>query len=162
MSLISQFQLEYTLVESDKPVVTAIIVAAGSGTRMGRDKQMLPLLGIPVLARTLLAFEKCDAIRDIVVVTKEDMIADVQKLLGTYSITKVTAVVAGGRERQDSVAIGLSEVSADTVYVAIHDGARPLISPDDIAKAVLAAGETGAAALAVPVKDTITSITGRI
>ncbi len=155
MSLVSKFQLEYTLVDSDQPVVTAIVVAAGSGSRMGREKQLMPLLGVPVLARTLTAFEQCDAVRDIIVVTKEEMIADVQNLVDTYNIKKVTAVVSGGKERQESVANGLSQVSLDTVYVAIHDGARPLITPDEIQKVITVAGETGAAALAVPVKDTI-------
>ena len=155
MNLASQYQLEYTVVEGEQPIVTAIIVAAGSGTRMGKNKQMLPLLGIPVLARTLIAFETCTAIRDIVVVTKEESIGDVQNLADTYHISKITAIVAGGKERQESVANGLQAVSNDTVYVAIHDGARPLITPDEIIKVVTAAGETGAAALAVPVKDTV-------
>ena len=155
MNLVSEYQLEYTVVEGNQPIVTAIIVAAGNGSRMGKDKQMLPLLGIPVLARTLMAFQQCDIIRDIVVVTKEETIADVQQLADTYQVTKVTAIVNGGKERQESVKNGLSVVSDDTVYVAIHDGARPLISPDEIAKVIAVAGETGAAALGVPVKDTI-------
>ncbi len=155
MNLVSEYQLEYTVVEGNQPIVTAIIVAAGNGSRMGKDKQMLPLLGIPVLARTLMAFQQCDIIRDIVVVTKEETIADVQKLADTYQVTKVTAIVNGGKERQESVKNGLSVVSDDTVYVAIHDGARPLISPDEISKVIAVAGETGAAALGVPVKDTI-------
>lgn len=155
MNVVSEYQLEYTVVDGNQPIVTALVVAAGSGTRMGRDKQMLPLLGIPVLARTLMAFQQCETIRDIVVVAKEESVCDVQKLADTYQISKVTAIVKGGKERQESVANGLNAVSKDTVYIAIHDGARPLITPNDITKVVLAAGETGAAALAVPVKDTI-------
>ncbi len=155
MNLALEYQLEYTIVDGNLPVVTAIVVAAGSGTRMGIDKQLLPLLGIPVLARTLTAFEQCEAVRDIVVVTKEEAIGDVQNLVDTYNISKVTAIVKGGKERQESVANGLDAISKDTVYVAIHDGARPLITPNDIKKVITVAGETGAAALAVPVKDTI-------
>ena len=164
MGLLSQFQLEYTLVEGDVPVVTAIIVAAGNGTRMGCDKQLLSLLGIPVLARTLSTFQQCNMVRDIVLVTKEEQIPDMQILVDTYQITKVKAIVAGGNERQQSVANGLDAVSCDTVYVAIHDGARPLIQPEDIIKVITAAGETGAAALGVPVKDTIKVVddTGKI
>ena len=155
MKLASEYQLEYTVVDGNQPVVTAIVVAAGSGTRMGKDKQLLPLLGIPVLARTLTAFEQCEAVRDIVLVTKEEAVCDVQNLVDTYNISKVTAIVKGGKERQESVKNGLNAISKDTVYVAIHDGARPLITPDEISKVILVAGETGAAALAVPVKDTI-------
>lgn len=155
MSLSTDFALEYTLVEGDSPVVTAIIVAAGNGTRMGCNKQLVSLMGIPVLARTLLSFENCKLIRDIVVVTKKDMIADVQNIVDTYNILKLKAIVEGGCERQDSVAKGLSAVSDDTIYVAIHDGARPLISTNDIEKVISFAGEKGAAALGVPVKDTI-------
>ncbi len=155
MKLTSQYQLEYTVVDGNQPIVTAIVVAAGNGTRMGRDKQMLPLLGVPVLARTLIAFEQCETVRDVVVVTKKEAVCDIQNLLHTYHISKVTAIVEGGKERQESVANGLNAVAEDTVYVAIHDGARPLITPDEITKVITVAGETGAAALAVPVKDTI-------
>ena len=155
MKQVTEFQLEYVEVESDKPVVSAIVVAAGSGQRMGKDKQFLPLLGIPVLARTLLAFQSCDSVRDIVIVAKEEAIPDVERLIDTYAITKAVSVVAGGKERQDSVANGISALSDDTVYVAIHDGARPLITPEEISNVISVAGETGAAALAVPVKDTI-------
>lgn len=155
MEQVLDFQLEYIEVESDQPVVTAIIVAAGSGRRMGQDKQMMSLLGVPVLARTIMAFEHCAIIRDIVVVTRQEAISDVQTLISTYNFHKIIAIVAGGKERNESVANGIAAVSNDTVYVAIHDGARPLVTPDEITKVVSVAGETGGAALAVPVKDTI-------
>ncbi|MBR6548353.1 MAG: 2-C-methyl-D-erythritol 4-phosphate cytidylyltransferase [Clostridia bacterium] len=158
MSVTTQFELEYTYLEDNVLPCAAVIVAAGNGTRMGCNKQMVPLLGIPVLVRTMLAFEKCDRIRDIVVVSKQDEIADVQKLAETYQITKLVAVVAGGEERQDSVENGLAALSSDTVYVAIHDGARPLITPQLIEAVVQDACERGAATLAVPVKNTIKQV----
>lgn len=155
MNLDTECKLEYTFVEGSQPIVCAIVVAAGSGNRMGCDKQMLSLLGIPVLARTLMAFEQCDVVRDIVVVTKETSICDVQKLAETYNLSKIIAIIPGGEERMDSVTNGFNAIANDTSYIAIHDGARPLITPDDITKVISMAGETGAAALAVPVKDTI-------
>jgi 2-C-methyl-D-erythritol 4-phosphate cytidylyltransferase len=155
MKINTDFQLEFSVLTDETLPTAAIVVAAGNATRMGKNKQFATLLGIPVLARTLLAFEKSKEIRDIVIVAKETEIPDVQKLLDTYQVTKVTAIVSGGKERQDSVANGLSSVSADILYVAIHDGARPLITPDLIEKVLHDAKQNGAAALGVPVKDTI-------
>ncbi len=155
MSTTYQFQLEFTEIQSDTLPVAAIVVAAGSGTRMGYNKQMALLSGVPVLARSLLAFEQAECIRDVVVVTREQEMADVQKLVQEYNITKVIAIVEGGAQRQDSVASGLSALAEDTVYVAIHDGARPLVEPKMIEAVVSNAKQTGAAALAVPLKDTV-------
>ena len=155
MEVISSFQLEYTVIDSDTYPCAAIIVAAGNATRMGGEKQFLSLRGIPVLARTLMAFEKASSVRDIIVVARENDLCDVQHLAEIYHISKLKDVVVGGAQRQDSVSNGLKVVQPDVVYVAIHDGARPLITPEQINQVILDAGQTGAAALGVPVKDTI-------
>jgi 2-C-methyl-D-erythritol 4-phosphate cytidylyltransferase len=138
------------------PFCTAIVPAAGSAVRMeGRDKVMEPLAGIPVLARTLQALDACPLIDEIVVVTREDLIVPVGQLCQDYEIKKASKVVRGGASRTESVCFGLREISPKAELVAVHDGARPLVSRE-VLEAVLARGaSTGAAAPAIPVKDTI-------
>ena len=132
----------------------AVIVAAGNASRMGGiDKVMAPLGGIPLLMHSVFAFQNCDAIRQIVIVTREDLIPQVTALCGACN--KVQAVVAGGKDRPASVRAGLSALSRDIKLAAIHDGARPLISQLVIDRTVRAASTYGAAAPAIPVKDTI-------
>ena len=132
----------------------AVIVAAGSASRMGGiDKVMAPLGGEPMIVKTVRAFQDCDAIRDIVVVTREDLIRPITSLLS--GMDKVIAVVAGGASRQESVHLGLNTLPEKTELAAIHDGARPFVSPELLDRVLRAAAETGAAAPAVPVKDTI-------
>lgn len=144
--------------------VCAVIVAAGSSRRMGgENKLLLPLAGAPVLAHTLAAFEKCDAVRDIVLVCREQDIVPYTALAQDAGISKLRTVTRGGDSRTASVLAGISAAPADTVLVAVHDGARPLVSEAVITEAVLAAAETGAAAPVVPVKDSIKRIEdGRI
>lgn len=154
MPLLDDFTLQYTFSEDFNPVA-AIIVAAGNSTRMGQNKQFIDLLGIPVIARSLLAFETCKDIRDIIVVSKKDCIADIQKICDAYNITKLTAIVEGGETRQQSVENGINAASLDIAYFAIHDGARPLVEPNDISECIETAKNHGAAALGVYVKDTI-------
>ena len=132
----------------------AVIVAAGNATRMkGIDKALTPLCGIPVLQRSVKAFQDCDAIREIVVVTREDLLVQVMGLCKNYD--KVKAVVAGGADRPASVNAGLNALSSRVKLVAIHDGARPLVSFEVIDRTVRAANSYAAAAPAIPVKDTI-------
>ena len=139
----------------------AVIVAAGSASRMGGiDKVMATLDGEPMILRTVRAFQECDAIREIVVVTREDLILPISKLCSGYA--KVTAVVAGGKSRQESVKLGLNTLSEKVKLVAVHDGARPLVSWQLIDRAVRAGNSYGAAAPAVPVKDTIKVVTGGV
>lgn len=135
--------------------VTAIVVAAGSATRMGRDKQMIPLLGVPVLIRSLYAFDLCPDIQHIVVVAKESALSDIRQLCKRYEIAKLTRVVAGGSTRQESVLRGLEACPEETEYYAIHDGARPLVTGECIRKAIRGAIRHGAAAAGVQVKDTL-------
>ena len=132
----------------------AVIVAAGSASRMGGiDKVMAPLKGEPMILRTVRAFQGCDAVKEIVVVTREDLIRPICSLCA--HMDKVKAVVAGGKSRQASVWLGLNALSEDVKLAAIHDGARPLISQAVIDRTVRAAHSYGAAAPAIAVKDTI-------
>lgn len=132
----------------------AVIVAAGTASRMGGiDKVMAPLGGEPMIVRTVRAFQETDAIREIVVVTREDLILPITDLCA--GMDKVKAVVVGGGSRQESVWLGLNALSKGIELAAIQDGARPLVTPALIDRTVRAAHSYGAAAPAVPVKDTI-------
>lgn len=134
--------------------VGAVIAAAGSSSRMGgRDKLAEPLDGIPVILRTLAAVEAVPEIREIVVVTREDRVEEYRRLLGQCS--RLRAVVPGGSTRQESVRNGVRALSPDCTLAAIHDGARPLVTPEVFARCIEAARNCGAATAAVPVKDTI-------
>ena len=139
----------------------AVIVAAGSATRMGGiDKVMANLGGEPMIARTVRAFQNCDAITSIVIVTREDLIRPISDLC--RDMKKVAAVVAGGKSRQESVHLGLNALPKGTKLAAVHDGARPLVSWQVIDRVVRAANTYGAAAPAIPVKDTIKVVEGRL
>ena len=139
----------------------AVIVAAGTASRMGGiDKVMAPLQGEPMIVRTVRQFQNCDAISEIVIVTREDLIIPITNLC--KDMTKVTAVVAGGKSRQESVSLGLNTLSKKVKLAAVHDGARPLITWQVIDRVVRAAHTYGAAAPAIPVKDTIKVVEGYI
>ena len=139
----------------------AVIVAAGSASRMGGiDKVMAPLQGEPMLVRTVRTFQESDVIREIVIVTRKDLIAQVKLLCAGFD--KVKTVVEGGADRPASVAAGLDALSGKVALAAIHDGARPLISLEVIERTVRAANTYSAAAPAIPVKDTIKTVQGGI
>ena len=139
----------------------AVIVAAGTASRMGGiDKVMAPVGSEPMIVRTVRAFQNCDAIRQIVVVTRQDLIVPISDLC--HEFDKVKAVMVGGSSRQESVEIGLGALSADMKLVAVQDGARPLITDAVIDRTVRAAHTYGAAAPAIPVKDTIKVVQGGI
>lgn len=141
------------------PAVCAIIVAAGSSRRMGgENKLLLSLGGQPVLAHTLCAFQKCPAVRDIVLVCREEDILPYSELAQAFGVDKLRTVTRGGDTRTASVLAGVSASPEDSVLVAVHDGARPLVSEAVITEAVAAAAEHGAAAPVVPVKDSIKRI----
>ena len=138
----------------DHPYCTAVIVAAGNATRMGgTDKITAELDGVPVICRTLEAFENAVQVDEIIVVTRMELLEQVSALAAAFS--KVRMVVPGGDDRMQSVMNGLREVSDRTRLVAVHDGARPLVTDKIIANTVAKAAKFGAAAPAVPVKDTI-------
>lgn len=139
----------------------AVIVAAGTASRMGGiDKVMAPLQGEPMLKRTVRTFQGCDAIKEIVIVTREDLLERVSAMCGEFS--KVTAVVVGGKDRPESVTNGLNALSKNAKLAAIQDGARPLITWQVIDRVVRAANSYGAAAPAIPVKDTVKEVQGGI
>lgn len=139
----------------------AVIVAAGSASRMGGiDKIMEPLEGEPLVMHSVRAFQNCDAIKEIVVVTRQDLIVPIMSLCA--DLPKVKAVVAGGSSRPESVSAGLNALSEKIKLAAIHDGARPLITWQVIDRTVRAANSYGAAAPGIPVKDTIKIVTGGV
>lgn len=131
-----------------------IIVAAGSSRRAGFDKLMAPLGGQPVLLRTVEAFAACPAVCEIILVTSAERFRIIESALRQFSPLPVRRV-EGGQERQFSVAAGLSALSTGAEWVAVHDGARPLITPGQIGLCLEAAAAAGAAASAHPVVETL-------
>ena len=137
----------------------AVIVAAGNASRMGGiDKVMAPLDGEPMIKRTVRAFEECPAIREIVIVTRQDLLQPVMELCHSYE--KVRAVVVGGVDRAESVRNGMNALSDKVRLVAVQDGARPLVSWEVIDRTVRAANTYHAAAPGIPVKDTTKIVKG--
>ena len=137
----------------------AVIVAAGNAGRMGGiDKVMAPIGGEPMIVRTVRQFQNCDAIKEIVVVTRPDLIVPIMDLCHDFS--KLKAVVVGGDSRDASVSLGLNTLSEKCKLVAVHDGARPFAGWQLIDRVVRAAHTYGAAAPAIPVKDTIKVVSG--
>ncbi len=134
--------------------VLAIVPSAGMGTRMGtRKKNLLPILGRPVLARTLDALEACPNVDSIVIATRTEK--TVAEIVGRYGFKKVEKIVRGGKTRQDSVSNALPSVDGGYDIILVHDGARPLVTPETVSECIKAALRCGAAVAAVPVKDTI-------
>ena len=141
--------------------VTVIIPAAGAGKRMGKAtaKQFLLLGDKPLLAHTLLAFQRATEIDEIIpVVSQEDMESCLREVIEQYQITKVKTLVVGGRERQDSVLHGLQKIGKDTAVVLVHDGVRPFVTPDMIRETVDLAKKGECVAVGVPIKDTIKEV----
>lgn len=143
-----------------KTFVSAIVAAGGSGTRMGakKNKLFLKVCGVPVLACTLLALEKNEDINEIIVSAREEDMDEIFALLKEYNIQKVTAVVKGGSHRAASVKAALEKISERADFVAVHDGARPLISQDIIKNTIEAAKKHKAAACGVRSKCTLKRI----
>ena len=137
------------------PHCAAVVVAAGSSARMGQDKIMLDLADVPVIVHTLRALNNCPSIHEIVVVTREDLLVPVSRLCAEYLLTKVRKVVVGGATRSQSVYMGIREVSEKAKLIAIQDGARPLVTQEVLNEVIQTAAKCGAAAPAIPVKDTI-------
>lgn len=138
------------------PACAAVVPAAGSSTRMaGRDKLLACMGEQPVLVHTLRALDACPLITEIVVVTRSDLIVPVGQLCRDGAFSKVTKVVVGGQTRAQSVLAGIREVGEQTALIAIHDGARPLVSQQVLEEAIRRAQACGAAAPGVPVKDTV-------
>ena len=138
-------------------VTTAIILAAGKSERMGpgTDKAFLSLVNKPVVAWSLLAFEKTPEIDAIVLVVRKDQVVASKAVARMFGISKITAIVPGGARRQDSVAAGLAACEPDMRYVVVHDGARPLVKPETISEVLAAAKKNGAATAGRRMTDTV-------
>jgi len=144
-----------------KSPIAAVIPAAGSASRMkGKDKIFLELEGVPVIIRTLMIFENHPEISEIVVPTREDAIPALIALCDEYKVTKATKIIAGGETRVHSVLNGLRVVDKKCGYVAIHDGARPFITPQIISDTIAAARKFHAAAPMIPIVDTVKELDG--
>ena len=141
--------------------VTALIPAAGMGRRMGKAlaKQYLPLGDMPMLAHTLLAFQRSPEIDEIIpILSKEDMESCLRDIIEQYHITKVKTLVVGGKERQDSVMNGLQKIEKDTSVVLVHDGVRPFVTAEMIRESVEFAKKGQCVAVGVPLKDTVKEV----
>jgi len=135
-------------------MLTAIIVAAGSSERMGFDKLFALVSGKPVVAHTIAAFERTSCVEEIILVGRADGLGELRKIIGQP--TKVKQIVAGGAERSDSVRAGLDHLNLKSDFVAVHDAARPMITPEKITRVFDVCRTTGgAAALAEPINDTL-------
>ena len=135
-------------------MLTAIIVAAGSSERMGFDKLFALVSGKPVIAHTIAAFERTDCVDEIILVGRADSLGELGKIAGES--TKLKQIVAGGAERSDSVRAGLDQLNPKCDFVAVHDAARPLVTPEKITRVFeVCRTSGGAAALAEPINDTL-------
>ncbi|NCC66914.1 MAG: 2-C-methyl-D-erythritol 4-phosphate cytidylyltransferase [Clostridia bacterium] len=148
-------------VRSRKIKCSAVIVAAGSSERFGDDKIMASLLGTPVLAYSLMVFDACDYVNEIIVVTTGDKITAVAQLCDDYNIAKVKKIVVGGMTRTESALSGASETDRSSNLIAIHDGARPLVTPEVVAGTIERAFSCRAAVAAVSAKDTVKIVSGK-
>lgn len=140
---------------------SAIIVAAGSGTRFGSKtpKQFLEVLGKPLIIHTLERFEFCSAIDEIILVLRAEEIANFRQTAEKYNLKKLAKIVSGGETRAESVFGGLDAIDSQKCeIVAVHDGARPLVSVEEITQTIETAKETGAACLVAAVTDTIKEV----
>lgn len=138
------------------PRCSAVIVAAGTASRMeGIDKILTPLGGEPLILHTLAPFQASEQVEEIVIVTREDLLLPIGELCRSRGLDKVRRVVKGGADRTASVLAGVGETDPQAGLIAIHDGARPFLPQEVLEETLLAAARHGAAAPALPVKDTI-------
>lgn len=138
-------------------LVSAIVTAAGLGKRMGKDmpKQFLEIGGKPILWHTLNKFEASKKIGFLVIVTEPNFVNDTKELVARMNLTKEWCVIAGGKERQDSVHNGLQAIPSNTDIVIVHDGVRPFIETSLIDESIDIAAKSGACLVAAPIKETI-------
>ena len=145
--------------QETRPFVSAIIAAAGGGTRMGDvcpEGKQLALLGeIPVIVHSLMQFESCEGVDEILVVAREQDLVPLADHVKEAGLTKVRMIIKGGSTRQQSVYIGLSQCDSAAQLICIHDGARPFIEPERIQAVLDAAWQYGGAATGTRVKDTL-------
>jgi 2-C-methyl-D-erythritol 4-phosphate cytidylyltransferase len=136
-------------------MLTAIIVAAGDSRRMSFDKLFATIAGRPVIAHTIHAFERAACVDEIIVVARKDRHAEINTIVRDGNLKKVRSIIPGGKHRQDSVRAGLNHVEAAAKYVAVHDAARPLITPEQIESVFEQCRIHAAASLAEPISDTL-------
>lgn len=141
--------------EGERPFCTAVIVAAGSSQRMGNDKIFAALGGLPVLVRSVRAFEAAELVDEIIVVTRQEKLEHVAMLVKKYELKKVSKVILGGKTRVESCLAGVSEADHRAELIAIHDGARPLVTQRVIRECVRAADELYSAVPVVRSTDTL-------
>lgn len=143
------------------PFVSAVILAGGTGERMGKclsaasTKQMLPLGGMPMIVRTILAFEESPLISEIIIAARKEEMIKYKLFAQTYGFQKVKAVVRGGDNRQESAFNSLRKLNTQCDYILIHDGARPFVSQQNIADTIKAAQKYNCACAACHAKDTV-------
>ncbi len=138
-------------------MLSAVIVAGGSSSRMGFDKLFAVIAGKPVLAHSISAFDRAECVNEIILVTREESRARVEALVDSENFRSVRVVI-GGEHRYDSVRAGLAKVSSKMLHVGVHDAARPLITPNAIARVYEQALKYGGAVLAEPVTDTLKKV----
>src|SRR5258705_3453057 len=136
-------------------MLTAIIVAAGDSRRMGFDKLFATIAGRPVIGHTIHAFERAGSVGGIIVVEREDRLAEIKKIVCDERLKKLRVIITGGQHRQDSVRAGLDHLEAPARYVAIHDAARPLITAEQIERVFEQCRIHAAASLVEPISDTL-------
>jgi 2-C-methyl-D-erythritol 4-phosphate cytidylyltransferase len=136
-------------------MLSAIIVAAGSSQRMGVDKLFAVIADEPVIAHSMRAFDRAPSVSEIIVVARKQRHEEIARIARDAGLQKLRSTVVGGERRQDSVRAGLERVSGEAKYIAVHDAARPLITPDQIERAFEQCRVHSAAALAQPINDTL-------
>lgn len=155
----TELKLQYNICEKEAGGIPVIVVAAGASSRMqGTNKQLIQLGGVPVIIRTLLAFENCDGVSNIILVVRDEDLFEIQMLTHKYMITKISDIVCGGASRQESVLKGFARLKNDEKFVLIHDGARPFIDSKVINLVISSLQKYSAVTCAVKVKDTIKQI----
>ncbi len=150
--------LQYEVASNENSGIPVIVVAGGSSTRMGKNKLLISVNGLPVLVRTLKAFQQCNAVSNIILVASKDTVLEYQMLCDSYMITKVSDIVEGGSNRQESVLNGMKQLGDNDEFVLIHDAARPLLNEEIINRVISGLNGFKAVIPVVKVKDTIKQI----
>ncbi len=147
------------ILKTGRGFCSVVVPAAGSSSRMeGVDKIFAELDGVPVLVRTVMALSKCKSVSEIIVVTRREDIPRTAMIFAQYGLSKVTRLTHGGDTRAESVMNGINEVSKKAKVIAIHDGARPFVTPEIVEEVIKTAAEYNAAVPAVQVKDTVKTV----
>ncbi len=155
----TETKLQYDICKKNEDAIPVIIVAAGSSSRMqGINKQFMPILGVPVIARTLMTFEKCEDVSKIILVTSENSVLDMQLVCEKYMITKLSAVIVGGANRHQSVMNGIAALNKNDLQVLIHDGARPFVDSKTISEVAHALNQFDAALCVSKINDTVKKV----